>query len=430
MPGAPGAVSAFALRAARTREALALARSLGFAAAGVATVEPSRDAQAFRDWLAAGAHGSMAYLAEHVEVRLHAARVGWPGAPTARCAIMVADQYASRNDAPDEPAEASLRPRGRVARFARGRDYHATIKRRLHALCDALRGRFPGETFRAFVDIEPVLERELAARAGLGWQAKNTMLIHPRLGSYLLLGGVLTSLDLHPAHDTATAGEGEFPRAGPLLNLSRTPNADPCGTCTRCIDACPTRAITPYRVDASRCISYLTIERRGLPPTEGERADTPAVIDDPLDGLLDGVGDWLYGCDVCQEVCPHNSPRAGEVDVGEPNPAYEPKRQTFDLLDVLDWTEADRRREFLQTSMKRATLAMIKRNALVALGNLIAREAEAGTAADLPPRASAWLDRLRRAATDEAEPETVRRTARLVLSRLSRRGVIGPRESP
>src|SRR5262249_20142541 len=139
---------------------------------------------------------------------------------------------------------------------------------------DSLRERFPAEQFRAFVDTAPVMEREHAARAGLGWIGKHTLIIHPRLGSYMLLGGVLTTMDI-PA---------------PAAQRRVT---DHCGTCTRCIDACPTAAITPYSVDATRCISYLTIEHRG-------------EIDP---ALHEGIGDWLFGCDVCQEVCPHNGGR-------------------------------------------------------------------------------------------------------------------------
>lgn len=129
---------------------------------------------------------------------------------------------------------------------------------------------------------------------------------------------------------------------------------DHCGTCTRCIDACPTGAITPYSVDAHRCISYLTIERRSETPPPAE--------------LAAKSGEWLYGCDVCQEVCPHNSPRTEGVDVGEMNPAYTPRRTSFDLLEVLGWTEEDRRRALKGSAMKRAKLEMWRRNAGVVRG--------------------------------------------------------------
>ncbi len=181
------------------------------------------------------------------------------------------------------PPPQARRGIGRVARYAQGKNYHWVIKNRLHAMSDQLRLEYPEAKFRTFVDTVPVLERELAEMAGIGWQAKNTMVINARLGSYLLLGGVATTLELLPPPEQV-----------------RSP--DHCGTCTRCIDACPTQAITPYSVDGSRCISYLTIEHR-------------EVIDP---ALHEAMGDWVYGCDICQEVCPHNS--AESVDAGGATP--------------------------------------------------------------------------------------------------------------
>jgi epoxyqueuosine reductase len=311
------------------REVIDECLRLGFARAGIARVDPSEHADEYRAWISRGRHGEMAYLARHVETRLDPARL----LEGAHAAIMVADLYALRGGA--DPA---LPPgRGRIARYARGRDYHVTMKRRLHALSDRLRHRSPAHRFRAFVDTAPVLERELAQRAGLGWIGKHTLLIEPRLGSYLLLGGVLTTLPLAPA-------------------ISRV--QDHCGTCTRCIDACPTSAITPYSVDATRCISYLTIEHRGqIDPS-----------------LRPKMGSWAFGCDVCQEVCPHNSPRAPRPDA--PHPDHAPfadadgsKRDSLDLLRVLGWTEDDRRAAFARSALRRATLDMIRRNASIALDN-------------------------------------------------------------
>lgn len=353
--------------AAAATLALRLCEELGFAAAGIAEAVPSAHADNLRDWLAQGKHGSMDYLARHVETRLDPARV----LQGARTAIVVADRYAERGSVD------GLTPpmHGRVARYARGRDYHAVVKRRLHALCDRLREAMPGEEFRAVVDTAPVLERELAARAGIGWVGKHTLVIRPGQGSYLLLGCVLT---------TAT------------LKLAAEPVADHCGTCTRCIDACPTRAITPYSVDASRCISYLTIERR-LPI-------------DPA--LYAPIGDWLYGCDVCQEVCPHNSASTERParDAPAKSPIredYAPRFASLDLLEVLGWGAADRSRALSGSAMKRATLAMLKRNAILVLGNELA----------WAPHAAA-LERVRAIAGDGDEPEMVREAALAVLARL------------
>lgn len=279
-----------------------------------------------REWLAKGRHGSMGYLAEHADLKADPSRL----LEGARCAIMVADLYATRDGEADEIPDGH----GRIARYARGGDYHKIMKKRLHALCDELAERWPEERTRAFVDTAPVHERELALAAGQGWVGKHTLIIHPRVGSWMLLGGVLTTLE---------------------LDVNQREEPDHCGTCTRCIEACPTDAITPYSVDASRCISYLTIERRG-----------------PIDPELQrGMGAWIFGCDVCQEVCPHNSPRPG--DVGEANPAYEGERASFDLLEVLGWDEDARRAAFAKSAMKRAKLGMMRRNAVIAAGNEIER---------------------------------------------------------
>lgn len=315
-----------------------------------------------RQWLARGKHGSMDYLARHADLKADPSQL----LEGATCAIMVADLYATRNDGADHAPDGH----GRVARYARGGDYHKVMKKRLHALCDELANRWPGTRTRAFVDTAPVHERELALAAGLGWIGKHTLLIQPRVGSWMLLGGVLTTLEL----DT---NEREEP--------------DHCGTCTRCIDACPTRAISPYSVDASRCISYLTIERRGAIPV----------------GLERGMGEWIFGCDICQEVCPHNSPRAG--DVGESHGAYGTGPASFDLVGVLGWDEESRRASFAGTAMKRATLGMMRRNAVIAAGNALR---------DMAP-GSVEAQRLRGALQEVAEngenDEDLRQLARRVL---------------
>lgn len=277
-----------------------------------------------RQWLAQGKHGTMGYLARHADLKANPAQL----LDGAQCAIMVADLYATRN----EQEQITPPEHGRVARYARGSDYHKVMKKRLHALCDELARHWPGTRSRAFVDTAPVHERELALAAGMGWIGKHTLLIHPRIGSWMLLGGVLTTLQLEANHHQ---------------------EPDHCGTCTRCIDACPTSAITPYSVDASRCISYLTIERRDAIPI----------------GLEHGIGPWIFGCDICQEVCPHNSPRTG--DVGEANASYTPRRASFDLVEVLGWDEESRRAAFASTAMKRATLGMMRRNAVIAAGNAL-----------------------------------------------------------
>ncbi|MBS0187235.1 MAG: tRNA epoxyqueuosine(34) reductase QueG [Planctomycetes bacterium] len=327
-------------------------RGLGFALAGVCDVRPSARGAEYREWLRAGRHGLMAYLARNTSIRENPAEL----LPDARCAIMVGDLYHERSESRPgaEPGK------GLIARYARGRDYHKVLKKRLHALCDALGAQHPGAAFRAFVDTAPVMEREIAQLAGLGWIGKNTLLIHPRLGSFFFLGGVLTTLDI--------------PNNPSLV-------ADHCGTCTRCIDACPTQAISPYSVDASRCISYLTIEHRA-----------------PIDPVFhEAMGSWLYGCDICQEVCPHNSPRAEHIDVGRLHEAYAPTRRELDLVEVLNWTEEDRRGALAGSAMTRATLEMLQRNALIVASNTL-------RSGCVEPLRSKLLEAITRATRDEARP--------------------------
>jgi len=296
---------------------------------GICAAAPTSRPRELLEWLEAGKHGEMTYLERHAAQRIDPGKM----LPGAKSIICVADRYS------DGRADAALKAgHGRIARYARGDDYHIVMKKRLHRLCDDLAERFPGEMFRACVDTAPVLEREHAARAGLGAIGKHTLLIEPGVGSYLLLGEVITTVELPPDESRESI--------------------DPCGTCTRCIDACPTDAITPWSVDATKCISYLTIEHRG-----------------PIDETMhEPMGDWIFGCDICQEVCPHNQPtnRTREAPVHE---AYEARRDSFDLLGVMNWTEDDRRAAFSRSALKRAKLPMMKRNAIIAAGNALARAA-------------------------------------------------------
>lgn len=309
---------------AQSTQLIDRALASGFALAGIAGVEPSAWAEELTDWLAKNKHGQMAWLDRNTELRQNPDQL----IDHAKSVLMVADLYASRSDNIDAPLE---RGQGRIARYARGRDYHKAMKKRLMALADQLRVDHPNADFKVFVDTAPVLERELAHRAGLGWTGKHTLLIHPKAGSYMLLGGIVTTLDFTPPE-------------------SQHPEPDHCGTCTRCIDACPTDAITPYSVDARKCISYLTIELR----------------EDIEPSLASKIGDWIYGCDICQEVCPHNSPRE---DAPPANPIYNADRDRFDLLEVLGWTEDDRRDAFTASAMKRAKLDMMHRNAKIVAVN-------------------------------------------------------------
>lgn len=353
-------------------EVLRACRSLGFAAAGIVEAAESSRPDALRSWLADGKHGDMAWMAEHLGERIDPRRL----LTGARSVVVVADRYA-RPGARAESLPGSAR--GRVAKYAQGRDYHDQMRKRLGLLVDRLRREYPGQGFRLFVDTGPVLEREHAARAGLGFVGKNTLLIDPHAGSFLLLGGLVTTLEMAEAKE----------RSGPA-----TSPTSHCGACTRCIDACPTRAITEFSVDARRCISYLTIEHEGLIDPEFHEA----------------MGDWVFGCDVCQDVCPFNSAEHAGARAGV-NPAYRSRLDrgggSFDLLEILGWTVTQRQERLGGTAATRASLSMIRRNAAIAAGNSVVRD-----------QSSALLDRLREMAGTEAEDPLVSATCRQVLARI------------
>lgn len=289
----------------------------GFDLAGVASLEPSVHGPAFRRWLDRGEHATMAYMARRVEMRLDPVSV-LAGAKSALC---VGLRYAPH--VAEGETEGDLWPR--VARYARGLDYHDVMGKSLESLAARIEASFPGCATRWYVDTGPILERELAARAGLGAVGKNTMLLHPDHGSYFLLGEILLTLDLAPD----------------------LPLADLCGSCTRCLEACPTEALVEaYRLDSQRCLSYWTIEHRGeFPPT------AEAMVQE---------GGWLFGCDVCQEVCPWNA-RAAAIDHDEfSTPSQRRGLRLADLvgMDAGEYTEA-----FRGSPLKRAKLAGLRRNA-------------------------------------------------------------------
>ncbi|MFN9126895.1 MAG: tRNA epoxyqueuosine(34) reductase QueG [bacterium] len=343
------------------------AHELGFALVGVARAAPSARATELRRWIADGKHGEMSWIAERAEQAADVRTM----LKNARSIVCVADRY--HDGRPDRAKPGA--PRGRIARYARGKDYHDMIRDRLRRLARAIRDLSPGCETRLTGDMHPILEREQAARALLGAIGKHTLLIHPARGSFFLLGEIVTDADI--------AASDEAPRARTI------PEGDLCGSCTRCIDACPTEAITPWSVDARRCIAYLTIENRGEIPQE----------------FFGKTGDWWFGCDVCQEVCPHSQPTRASRRAGA-NPAYAPRLDSVDLLEVLGWTEEDRARLVVSSALKRATLAMMKRNALLAL---------ASTLPTAPaPEAAVIRSRAKAIAADATEDETVRAAARVV----------------
>jgi epoxyqueuosine reductase len=305
-------------RRALTRFAKDEALRLGFAFAGVTTPDPPPHLDIYRRWLAAGRHGEMGYLARDQAVarREDPRRI----LPECRSILVVAAAY-------DPPSPSSRL--GQVAAYARGPDYHEVLIERLGRLMAALEELLARPfAFRLYTDTGPVLERELAQRAGLGWIGKNTCLIHPRQGSYLLLAEALLDLELEP--------DAPF-------------TADHCGTCTRCLDACPTSCILPDRtIDARRCISYLTIEVKSAIEPE----------------LRPAVGNWLFGCDICQQVCPWNmrfAPSPVSAAAGD-----------LDARDVLVGEGLSER--LRGTALQRARRAGLTRNAAVVVGNAAAAD--------------------------------------------------------
>jgi len=239
-----------------------LGAELGFSAVGIAPIDRNPHAAELDRWLAAGHAGTMTYLHRQAEKRKDPRRI----IPWSRSAVVTLTNY--YHGAADHGPVA--RGHGRVAQYAWSSDYHDILGDRLEQLAAAIRELVPGATTRCYVDAGPVPERELAQLAGLGWIGKNMMLIHPEIGSFTFIGVVLTDAELEP----------DLPF-----------EADRCGTCRRCLDACPTDAfVGPRDLDARACISYLTIEHRG------EFSDTQRAQ----------VGDWLFGCDICQDVCPWN----------------------------------------------------------------------------------------------------------------------------
>ncbi len=295
-------------------EIRAHAARLGFAACGFTTAEDLACGPVLDAWLDAGRHGDMEYLREKQDRRLRpsSALAG------ARSAVVVASTYAAAP--PADPAwRESLR--GRVAAYALGTDYHQHVAARLETLASAIRERTGAETV-VHVDGGPLIEKELARRAGIGWYGRNTNLLRPGLGSSFVLGVLVTTAALEP--------DQPF-------------DAEHCGTCRACLPACPTGALdTGPTIDARLCISYLTIEHRGPIPPE----------------LRAKLGNWVFGCDLCQDVCPWNEESA------EPNPLQNPS-----LPEWIAMSEAEFRERFAGTALIRPKRRGLARNAAVALGN-------------------------------------------------------------
>ncbi len=374
----------------RTERLLAKARELGFEPAGVCRAEPATTFPAFDDWLDNRMHGDtdtgdanrgMTYLVRHRDARRHPAAV----LPGAKSLIVVALGYAAVNPPTSRPPKTVPDGFGLVAEYARGLDYHDVVRSKLRQLAETHHALFPGNKTRIAVDTAPILEREYAARAGLGWSGKNTMLISDRHGSRFFLGMLLSTAELCGAADDSTIS--------PATDFDAPERRSFCGTCRRCVDACPTGALaTPYRLDARRCINFWSIEYAGndIPPEIAAR-----------------FGNRLFGCETCQSVCPFNRPRATHDEnppqlrsccpTCQPHEKFRPSPDAVDLpespslssddfaslnlreqlatglmslvqIEQLDDNEF--RRQCDGTPLMRLGLARLKRNAVIVRNNL------------------------------------------------------------
>lgn len=298
----------------------AQAFGLGFDLVGITRLGPTQTAPMFEAWLSRGYAGEMGYLERWAEKRGDT-RLPFPGALSA---VVVGLNYGGTS------------PTGPIARYARGDDYHEIMWRKLDSLHEWIQEKTGRPVSgKSYVDTGPILERDLARQAGLGWFGKNTNLINPQLGSFFFIGALFMDLEL----------ESDAPF-----------EADRCGTCTRCLDACPTDAFVDARVlDATKCISYLTIEARGAMPAE----------------LQDKVGTLIYGCDICQDVCPWNQRFSRDASLAEfeARPVLASNETTEIAETILKMNVEEFRAVFKGSSMKRAKLDGLKRNAEVALRN-------------------------------------------------------------
>jgi len=292
------------------------ATALGFAATGIARLDRNPHAAELDRWLADGHAGTMTYLHRQAEKRKDP-RLVMPGA---RTAVVTLTNYFHGDPGPNPEPRVP-----RVAQYAWSSDYHNVLGERLEQLAMAIRELVPGATTRCYVDAGPVPERELAQLAGLGWIGKNMMLIHPEIGSFTFIGVVLTDAGLEP----------DLPF-----------EADRCGTCRRCLDACPTQAFAgPRDLDARACISYLTIEHRGaFTATQASQ-----------------VGEWIFGCDVCQDVCPWNVSFAQQT----PDPGFAPRPEIAqpDIRELTQMNDADFQRRYAGTPFTRPGYRGMRRNA-------------------------------------------------------------------
>lgn len=309
-----------------TKQIKELARAQGFELVGIAAAQAAPGWERFSQWLSNGYAGEMNYLERGASARQSPYSI----VPDARSIVMLGMSYHQ----PKLREQVVPEGHGRVASYALGEDYHPLLWGKLNHLTSWLGHAVTGSHSRGVVDTAPLLERDFARLAGLGWFGKNTMLINKRMGSFLLLAAIVTTIE---------------------LEIDQPHLASHCGSCTACLDACPTQAFpSPGVLDATKCISYFTIEKRGSIPVEDRTK----------------IGDWFFGCDICQDVCPWNrkapagqEPRLLEADW------HERDTSTINLVELLKMNEAEFRRLFRNTALWRSKRQGLLRNACLVLGN-------------------------------------------------------------
>ena len=299
------------------------ARAEGFTKVGIVSAASlDEEGRRLKEWLARGYHGNMSWMARDVDRRVNPREIF----PAARSVVVVALNYYTPHQHEEKPAT------GKVSRYAWGDDYHDVVAEKLRALLSWIRQQDPQAEGKVCVDIQPVMDKAWAVRAGLGWLGKHSNVITPEYGSWVFIGELLLNLELECDDEQVE---------------------DHCGTCTLCIDACPTQAITePYVVDSNKCISYATIELRA--------PELPKEIEQNLSG-------WMYGCDICQDVCPWN--RFEQVTV-EPRFAPRDGNVNAELRDIVELSQEAYVERFRGSAMKRAKLAGLQRNARALISNL------------------------------------------------------------
>ncbi len=298
---------------------LSALKPLGFTNIGLTSVTEPFSLSFYEDWLNDNLHAEMKYLEEH----RHLKKTLMTFLPQAKSVICVTLNYF------DHPKAKNLTPL-KIAAYAKGEDYHHFFKQQLDEAAEILKAKFKGHEFKTATDSKPILERDFSYQAGLGWIGKNTMLIHQQQGSYFLLGEIVTTIELNSS------------------DILLSPHPDRCGTCTKCIEACPTQALTPKKLDANKCISYWTIESKSIPPV----------------ALAKKFESWFFGCDICQDVCPWN---IKVFSAGSINNKNLTSRESIlkEILLILNSSHKVLEKRFIGTPLSRARGFGLKRNALI-----------------------------------------------------------------